>query len=101
MAKTLSAKTVLKLAEARQMALDCLGELYTAKYIIRRLRAEFGASFRYVSGTTVLRCSRIEVSNTTGNETVMLKAWLERASATLAPLRSATALSPQSEANAA
>lgn len=88
MAKTLSAKTVLKLAEARQMALDCLAELYTAKYIIRRLQTEFGASFRYTTGTTVLRCARIEVSNTAGNETAMLKAWLERAGATLAPLRS-------------
>lgn len=88
MAKTLSFQTLLKLAEARQMALDCVAEKYTATYIIRRLQTEFDATFRYTCGTTVLRCARIEVSNTAGNETAMLKAWLERASATLAPLRS-------------
>lgn len=88
MAKTLSAKTMLKLAEARQMVLECAAAQYAANFIIRRLRTEFGASFRYTHGTTVLRCARIEVSNTAGNESAMLKAWLERASATLALLRS-------------
>ncbi|WCT78626.1 hypothetical protein [Novosphingobium humi] len=85
MAKTLSAATMLKLAEARQMVLDCIAAEFTSKFIIRRLQSEFGASFRYARGTTVLRCARVEVCNSSGNEIAMLAAWAARADRLLDP----------------
>ena len=95
MVKSLSARTLLKLAEARQVVLEYAAAQFTPKFIIRRLQTAFNASFRYARGTTGLRCARVEVSNTAGDEAAMLKGWLERAMATLAQAPSSIPAAPR------